>query len=195
MNNLFLIFLSAFLINNVILMRFLGLCPFFGVSKEIKTATSMGMSVIFVMTLATVITWFLYNYVLVPLNLIYLRTVVFILVIASLVQFLELFFKKQLPALYSALGIFLPLITTNCVILGVAFLTIDNKFNLIEGIVFAISNGLGFLFAIILMGAIRERLEIAPIPRALKGLPIAFIVAALMGIAFLGFSGFLGLSI
>jgi electron transport complex protein RnfA len=195
MDNLFLIFLSAFLVNNIILMKFLGLCPFFGVSRQMKTAASMGMSVIFVMTLATAITWFLYQYVLEPLDLIYLRTVVFILVIASLVQFLELFFKKQLPALYSALGIFLPLITTNCAILGVAFLNIDNDFNLLSGIVFAISSGLGFLLAIVLIGSIRERLENAPIPEPLKGLPISFVIAALMGLAFLGFSGFLGLSL
>ncbi len=195
MDNLFLIFLSAFLVNNIVLMKFLGLCPFFGVSRQMKTATSMGVSVIFVMTLATVITWFLYQYILMPLNLIYLRTVVFILVIASLVQFLELFFKKQLPALYSALGIFLPLITTNCAILGVAFLNIDNNFNLMSGIVFAISSSLGFLLAIVLIGSIRERLENAPIPEPLKGLPISFVIAALMGLAFLGFSGFLGLSL
>lgn len=195
MDNLFLIFLSAFLVNNIVLMKFLGLCPFFGVSRQMKTAGSMGVSVIFVMTLATAITWFLYQYILTPLNLIYLRTVVFILVIASLVQFLELFFKKQLPALYSALGIFLPLITTNCAILGVAFLNIDNSFNLISGIVFAISSGLGFLLAIVLIGSIRERLENAPIPEPLKGLPISFVAAALMGLAFLGFSGFLGLSL
>ena len=195
MDNIFLIFLSAFLVNNIILMKFLGLCPFFGVSREMKTASSMGMSVIFVMTIATVITWFLYQYILLPLDLIYLRTVVFILVIASLVQFLELFFKKQLPGLYSALGIFLPLITTNCAILGVAFLNIDNDFGLISGIVFAISSGLGFLLAIVLIGSIRERLEIAPIPESLKGLPISFIVAALMGLAFLGFAGFMGLSL
>jgi electron transport complex protein RnfA len=176
-------------------MKFLGLCPFFGVSRQMETATSMGISVIFVMTLATAITWALYEYVLLPLDLVYLRTVVFILVIASLVQFLELFFRKQLPALYSALGIFLPLITTNCAILGVAFLNIDNNFNLISGIVFAISSGLGFLLAIVLIGSIRERLENAPIPESLKGLPISFVLAALMGLAFLGFSGFLGLSL
>lgn len=195
MDNLFLIFLSAFLVNNIVLMKFLGLCPFFGVSRQIKTAVPMGLSVIFVMTLATVITWFLYQYILLPLNLIYLRTVVFILVIASLVQFLELFFRKQLPGLYSALGIFLPLITTNCAILGVAFLNIDNDFNLISGIVFALSSGLGFLLAIALIGSIRERMENAPVPEPLKGLPISFIVAALMGLAFLGFSGFFGLSL
>ena len=195
MDNIFLIFLSAFLVNNIVLMKFLGLCPFFGVSREMKTASSMGISVIFVMTLATMITWFLYQYILLPLNLIYLRTVIFILVIASLVQFLELFFKKQLPALYSALGIFLPLITTNCAILGVAFLNIDNNFSLISGIVFAISSGTGFLLAIVLIGSIRERLENAPIPEPLKGLPISFVIAALMGLAFLGFTGFLGLSL
>jgi len=195
MDNVFLIFLSAFLVNNIVLMKFLGLCPFFGVSREMKTAGSMGISVIFVMTLATVITWFLFQYILMPLNLIYLRTVVFILVIASLVQFLELFFKKQLPGLYSALGIFLPLITTNCAILGVAFLNIDNNFTLISGIVFAVSSGLGFLLAIVLIGSIRERLENAPIPESLKGLPISFVTAALMGLAFLGFAGFLGLSL
>jgi electron transport complex protein RnfA len=195
MDNLFLIFLSAFLVNNIVLMKFLGLCPFFGVSRQMETAASMGISVIFVMTLATVITWVLYQYILIPLDLIYLRTVVFILVIASLVQFLELFFRKQLPALYSALGIFLPLITTNCAILGVAFLNIDNNFNLISGIVFAISSGLGFLLAIVLIGSIRERLENAPIPESLKGLPISFVLAALMGLAFLGFAGFLGLSL
>jgi len=195
MDNVFLIFLSAFLVNNIVLMKFLGLCPFFGVSREMKTATSMGISVIFVMTLATAITWFLFQYILMPLNLIYLRTVVFILVIASLVQFLELFFKKQLPGLYSALGIFLPLITTNCAILGVAFLNIDNNFTLISGIVFAVSGGLGFLLAIVLIGSIRERLENAPIPESLKGLPISFVTAALMGLAFLGFAGFLGLSL
>ncbi|MCK4528995.1 electron transport complex subunit RsxA, partial [candidate division WOR-3 bacterium] len=141
MDNLFLIFLSAFLVNNIVLMRFLGLCPFFGVSSKIETGVGMGMSVIFVMTLSTIITWFLYHYVLVPLDLLFLRTVVFILVIASLVQFLELLFKKHLPALYSALGIFLPLITTNCAILGVAFLNIDNAFGLLPSIVFAISGG------------------------------------------------------
>lgn len=193
--SLFLLFISAFLVNNIVLMRFLGLCPFFGVSSKIETAIGMGMSVIFVMTLSTIITWFLYRYILIPFDLIYLRTVVFILVIASLVQFLELFFKKQIPGLYSALGIFLPLITTNCAILGVAFLNIDSDFGLISSIVFAISSALGFLLALVLIAGIRERLEIAPIPDALKGLPISFITAALMALAFLGFSGFMGLSL
>lgn len=193
--SLFLLFLSAFLVNNIVLMRFLGLCPFFGVSSKIETAFGMGMSVIFVMTLSTIITWFLYRYILVPLDLIYLRTVAFILVIASLVQFLELFFKKQVPGLYSALGIFLPLITTNCAILGVAFLNIDSDFGLLSSVVFAISSATGFLLALVLIAGIRERLENAPIPEALKGLPISFITAALMALAFLGFLGFMGLSL
>lgn len=195
MGNLFLIFLSAFLVNNIVLMKYLGLCPFFGVSSKLKTAVPMGFSVIFVMTLSTIITWFIYRYALVPLELVYLRTVVFILVIASLVQFLELFFQKKVPGLYSALGIFLPLITTNCAILGVAFLNIDNDFGLLSSIVFALSSGIGFLLAISIIGAIRERLRNAPIPEPLKGLPITFVAAALMGLAFLGFSGFLGLSL
>jgi electron transport complex protein RnfA len=176
-------------------MKFLGLCPFFGVSSKIETAIGMGMSVIFVMTLSTIITWVLYHYILVPFELVYLRTVVFILVIASLVQFLELFFKKQIPGLYSALGIFLPLITTNCAILGVAFLNINSDFGLLSSIVFAVSSAVGFLLALVLIAGIRERLESAPIPEALKGLPISFITASLMALAFLGFSGLLGLSL
>jgi len=193
--SLFLLFIAALTVNNIVLMKFLGLCPFFGVSSKIETAIGMGMSVIFVMTLSTIITWVLYHYILVPFELVYLRTVVFILVIASLVQFLELFFKKQIPGLYSALGIFLPLITTNCAILGVAFLNINSGFGLLSSIVFAVSSAVGFLLALVLIAGIRERLESAPIPEALKGLPISFITASLMALAFLGFSGLLGLSL
>jgi electron transport complex protein RnfA len=193
--SLFLLFIAALTVNNIVLMKFLGLCPFFGVSSKIETAIGMGMSVIFVMTLSTIITWVLYHYILVPFELVYLRTVVFILVIASLVQFLELFFKKQIPGLYSALGIFLPLITTNCAILGVAFLNINSDFGLLSSIVFAVSSAAGFLLALVLIAGIRERLESAPIPEALKGLPISFITASLMALAFLGFSGLLGLSL
>jgi electron transport complex protein RnfA len=193
--SLFLLFIAALTVNNIVLMKFLGLCPFFGVSSKIETAIGMGMSVIFVMTLSTIITWVLYHYILVPFELVYLRTVVFILVIASLVQFLELFFKKQIPGLYSALGIFLPLITTNCAILGVAFLNINSDFGLLSSIVFAVSSAVGFLLALVLIAGIRERLESAPIPEALKGLPISFITASLMALAFLGFSGLLGLSL
>lgn len=192
---LFLIFLSALLVNNIILMRFLGLCPFFGVSNKIDTAVGMGMAVIFVMTLASVITWIIYQYILTPLNLVYLRTAAFILVIASLVQFIELFLKKSVPGLYSALGIYLPLITTNCAILGVAFLNIDYHYTIIQTIVYSIGVSLGFTLALVLMAGLRERIEMAPVPEPFKGLPIAFVTASLMALAFLGFAGLLGLSI
>ncbi len=194
-NNLFLLFLGAFLVNNIILMRFLGLCPFFGVSNKIDTAIGMGMAVIFVMTLSSVITWIIFEYILIPLNLVYLRTATFILVIASLVQFIELFMKKSVPGLYSALGIYLPLITTNCAILGVAFLNIDYHHTIIQTIVYSIGVSFGFTLALVLMAGLRERIEIAPVPEAFKGLPIAFVTASLMALAFLGFAGLLGLSI
>jgi len=194
-NNLLLLFLGAFLVNNIILMRFLGLCPFFGVSNKIDTATGMGMAVIFVMTLSSVITWIIFEYILIPLNLVYLRTAAFILVIASLVQFIELFMKKSVPGLYSALGIYLPLITTNCAILGVAFLNIDYHHTIIQTIVYSIGVSFGFTLALVLMAGLRERIDLAPVPEAFKGLPIAFITASLMALAFLGFAGLLGLSI
>ncbi|RKZ24097.1 electron transport complex subunit RsxA [bacterium] len=193
--DLFLLFLAAFLVNNIVLLRFLGLCPFFGVSSKLETAIGMSMAVIFVMTLSSIITWLLYNYILVPLHLVYLRTATFILVIASLVQFTELFLKKSAPALYKALGIFLPLITTNCAILGVAFLNIDYGHSIIQTIVYAIGVALGFMLALVLMAGIRERIEFAPIPKPFKGLPIAFILASLMALAFLGFVGLFGLSL
>ncbi|RKZ25631.1 electron transport complex subunit RsxA [bacterium] len=193
--DLFLLFLAAFLVNNIVLLRFLGLCPFFGVSSKLETAIGMSMAVIFVMTLSSIITWLLYNYILVPLHLVYLRTATFILVIASLVQFTELFLKKSAPALYKALGIFLPLITTNCAILGVAFLNIDYGHSIIQTIVYAIGVALGFMLALVLMAGIRERIEFAPIPKPFRGLPIAFILASLMALAFLGFVGLFGLSL
>lgn len=192
---LFLLFLAAFLVNNIVLLRFLGLCPFFGVSSKLETAIGMSMAVIFVMTFSSIITWLLYNYILLPLNLVYLRTATFILVIASLVQFTELFLKKSVPALYRALGIFLPLITTNCAILGVAFLNIDYGHSIIQTIVYAVGVAFGFMLALILMAGIRERIEFAPIPKAWRGLPIAFILASLMALAFLGFVGLFGLSL
>lgn len=190
---LFLLFLSAFLVNNIILMKFLGLCPFFGISTKLDTSMGMGLSVMFVMVLSTIITWVIYHFVLVPLNIVYLRTATFILVIATLVQFLEIYFKKSIPVLYSALGIFLPLITTNCTILGVAFLNIDYGHNIIQCIIYAIGVSAGFTLAILMMASVRMRLETAPIPEPLKGLPIAFITASLMALAFLGFKGLLGL--
>lgn len=189
-----LIFLGAFLVNNIILMRFLGLCPFFGVSTAVETATGMGMAVVFVMTLAAWITWILFNVVLVPLDLVFLRTAVFILTIASLVQLVEMFLKKSYKALYNALGIYLPLITTNCAILGVTFLNIDNNFSLLDGTVFALGTGFGFTLVIITFAAIRERLDMAPVNPSFKGYPISFIAAGLMALAFLGFSGLFGLT-
>jgi len=193
MKNPALIFLGAFLINNIVLMRFLGLCPFFGVSTAVETATGMGMAVIFVMTLASWITWIVFNVVLLPLNLVFLRTAVFILTIASLVQLVEMFLKKYYRTLYTAMGIYLPLITTNCAILGITFLNIDNKFNFLNATVFAIGTGIGFMVVMITFAAIRERLDLAPINPSLKGYPISFIAAGLMALAFLGFSGLFGL--
>lgn len=193
MKNPALIFLGAFLINNIVLMRFLGLCPFFGVSTAVETATGMGMAVIFVMTLASWITWIVFNVILLPLNLVFLRTAVFILTIASLVQLVEMFLKKYYRTLYTAMGIYLPLITTNCAILGITFLNIDNKFNFLNATVFAIGTGIGFMVVMITFAAIRERLDLAPINPSLKGYPISFIAAGLMALAFLGFSGLFGL--
>ncbi len=194
MKNPALIFLGAFLVNNIVLMRFLGLCPFFGVSTAVETATGMGIAVIFVMTLAAWITWIVFHFILLPFNLVFLRTALFILTIASLVQLVEMFLKRHYRALYSAMGIYLPLITTNCAILGITFLNIDNRFNFLNGTVFAIGTGLGFTLVIITFAAIRERLDLAPINPSLKGYPISFIAAALMALAFLGFSGLFGLT-
>ncbi len=189
-----LIFLAAFLVNNIVLMRFLGLCPFFGVSNAVETATGMGMAVIFVMTLASWITWIVYHGILLPFDLVFLRTAVFILTIASLVQLVEMFLKKSYRTLYNALGIYLPLITTNCAILGVTFLTIDNKFDFLDSTIFSIGTGLGFMVVMITFAAIKERLDLAPINPSIKGYPISFIAAGLMALAFLGFSGLFGLT-
>jgi electron transport complex protein RnfA len=194
MKNPALIFLGAFLVNNIVLMRFLGLCPFFGVSNAVETATGMGMAVIFVMTIASWITWIVYHGILLPFDLVFLRTAVFILTIASLVQLVEMFLKKSYRTLYNALGIYLPLITTNCAILGVTFLAIDNKFNFLNSTIFSIGTGLGFMVVMITFAAIRERLDLAPINPSIKGYPISFIAAGLMALAFLGFSGLFGLT-
>ncbi len=189
---LLVILFSAMIANNIILIRFLGLCPFFGVSNKVETSISMGLAVLFVMALATTVSWVIYYYVLLPLDLIFLRTVFFILVIASLVQLVEIFMKKSFPVLYRALGVYLPLITTNCAILGTAFLTVDYKYNLIESVVFAVGVSLGFTLAIVMFASMRERLETAPIPEALKGYPIIFILASLMSLSFMGFAGMFG---
>ncbi len=189
---LFAIALAAILINNVILKRFLGLCPFLGVSKQLDAALGMGMAVVFVMTMASIVTFGIYYYVLVPFDIQYLRTIAFILVIAALVQFVEMVIEKTSPGLYRALGIYLPLITTNCAVLGVAVLNIDSSYGFVEMVVHSFSAGLGFTIALLLMAGIRERLDLADIPQSLRGVPIAFIVAGLMAIAFQGFSGLAG---
>ena len=189
-DSLFLIIISTIFINNFVLSRFLGLCPFLGVSRNLDSAFGMGMAVIFVMTIASFVTWPIYHLVLVPCGITYLRTIVFILVIASLVQFVELVLNKAAPALYQALGIFLPLITTNCAILGVAVLNIDDELTLIESLVQGLSAGIGFTLALVLMAGIRQRLELGKVPESLRGVPIALVCAGLMSIAFLGFAGF-----
>lgn len=193
--NLLQISIGAIFIQNFILSRFLGLCPFMGVSKKISTASGMGMAVIFVMTVASMFTWSINNFILKEFEVVYLQTIVFILVIASLVQLVEMILRKYSPVLYDSLGVFLPLITTNCAILGVAVLnTGDNPFTgasygFIESTVNGIMSGVGFLLALVLMAGIREKLELADIPKPLEGLPITFIAAGLMAMAFLGFSG------
>lgn len=183
------------LVNNIILIRFLGLCPFFGVSNKIETSISMGLAVIFVMTLATAVSWTIYHGILVPLNLVFLRTAFFILIIASLVQLVEMFLKKTSPTLYRALGIYLPLITTNCGILAIAFLNIDFEYSFVEGIIFAVGASIGFTIAIVIFASLRERLEEAPIPDSFKGYPISFILASLLSLAFMGFAGMFGLQL
>jgi electron transport complex protein RnfA len=187
--NLFALFITAIFINNFIFSKFLGICPFLGVSKKVGTAAGMGVAVIFVITLASAATWLVYNYILVPLDLAYLYNIAFILIIASLVQFVDMFIKKSSPSLYQALGVFLPLITTNCAVLGVAVLNMESKYNFIQSLVNGIGAAIGFTISIVLMAGVRERLEKCPIPKPFQGFPIALITAGLMAIAFLGFSG------
>ena len=184
-----IIIISAVLVNNIVLMQFLGICPFLGVSKRISTAVGMAGAVAFVMVLATIVTYLIQHYILNRLGLAYLQTIAFILVIAALVQLVEIILKKASPALYQALGIFLPLITTNCAILGVAILTIQKEFYLIEGVVFAVSNAIGFGLALSIFAGIREHLDLQNIPNGLKGTPIALITAGILAMAFMGFSG------
>ncbi len=188
--SLFSISLSAILAENFILVKFLGICPFMGVSKKFDTALGMGVAVIFVMGLASAATWAVNEYLLLPYDLEYMQTVVFILVIAALVQFVEMFLQKALPALYQALGIYLPLITTNCAVLGVALLNIQNGYNFIESVVYGIMGGAGFTVAILLFSSVRERLEDCDCPKAFRGFPIALIAAGLLALSFMGFSGF-----
>ena len=181
--------LGAILTNNFIFSQFLGCCPFLGVSKKVDTAVGMGVAVTFVMGLASAVCFVVNKFILIPLDLAYMQTVAFILVIASLVQFIEMFLQKSMPSLYTALGVYLPLITTNCAVLGVVLLNVQNNYNFIESVVYGITGGLGFLLAIVLFASIRERLVFADYPKCWDGFPIALITAGLMALAFMGFSG------
>ena len=181
--------LGAILINNFIFSQFLGCCPFLGCSNKTDTATGMGIAVVFVMGLASAICWLIDNLILVPLGLEFLETLAFILVIAALVQLVEMFLKKSVPSLYSALGIYLPLITTNCAVLGVVLLNVQNNYNFIESVVYGITGGLGFMLAIVLFASVRERTEFSDYPECFEGFPICLVSAALVALAFMGFSG------
>lgn len=184
-----LFMVSCVLSNNFIFSRFLGCCPFLGVSNKVETAAGMGMAVTFVMGLASLFTWMVYNWILTPLNLKYLDTISFILVIAALVQFVEMFLKKSSPSLYKALGIYLPLITTNCAVLGVTVLNVSNQYDLLYSVLNGVFGALGFLLAIVLMAGVRERLETAKISKTFQGFSISLVIAGLMSVAFMGFSG------
>lgn len=184
-----LIFISAIFVNNIVLSQFLGICPFLGVSKKVDTAMGMGAAVAFVLTLATIVTFLLQQFVLVPLHIEYLQTISFILVIASLVQMVEIILKKISPPLYQALGIFLPLITTNCAVLGVAILVIQKQFSLIESVVYAFSTAIGFALALIVFAGLREQLALTNVPKGMQGMSIVLITAGLLSLAFMGFSG------
>lgn len=191
MKELMLIMISSALINNVVLSQFLGICPFLGVSKKTKTAASMGLAVVFVITLSSFVTSLIYQLILAPLNLTYLQTIVFILVIAALVQFVEMFLKKYSEGLYSALGVYLPLITTNCAVLGVALTNVQNDYNILTSTVNGFATAVGFTIGIVLLAGIRERIEGNDIPKSFQGSPIVLVTAGLMAIAFIGFSGIL----
>ena len=189
LSSILAISLGAILTNNFIFSQFLGICPFLGCSSKVDTATGMGLAVVFVMGLASAICWVIDNYILVPLNLAFLETLAFILVIAALVQLVEMFLKKSVPALYSALGIYLPLITTNCAVLGVVLLNVQNHYNFIESVLYGITGGVGFLVAIVLFATVRERTQFSEYPECFEGFPICLISAALVAMAFMGFSG------
>ncbi len=184
-----LIIISAIFVNNVMLAQFLGVCPFLGVSNKVSTSMGMSAAVVFVMTIASIVAYLIQYYVLVPLEIEYMQTIVFILVIAALVQMVEIVLKKVSPALYQALGIFLPLITTNCAVLGVALLLVQKEYNLLQSVTYAFSTAVGFGLALVIFAGIRERLELEDVPRALRGTPIALITAGILAMAFMGFSG------
>ncbi len=189
-SNLLVIFFSAVLINNFVMVKFLGICPFLGVSQKFETALGMGLAVTFVIGLASAVTWLFNEFILLPLGLEFLQTIAFILIIASLVQFVEMVLQKSSPGLYQALGVYLPLITTNCAVLGVALINVQEKYDFISAVVNGVGAALGFTVAIVLFSGIRERLAGAPIGRAWRGFPIALVTAGLLSIAFMGFSGF-----
>lgn len=189
MGDFILLMISAILVNNILLIRFLGNCPFLGVSRSMDTATGMGLAVIFVLTLAGTITWFVHNYILAPLGIEYLRTIAFILVIATLVQFVEMVVQKTAPPLYEALGIFLPLITTNCAVFGVAIININEGYDLITSIFFSFASACGFALALVLMAGMRERFALVKIPKPFEGTSIGLITAGLIALAFSGFIG------
>ena len=185
----FAIIIGAIFVNSVVLAQFLGICPFLGVSSKVETSLGMGAAVTFVMALTSVVAWSIQTYVLVPLGIEYMQTIVFILVIAALVQMVEIMLKKVSPSLYQALGIFLPLITTNCAVLGVAILMISKEFNLLQSIVYSVATAIGFALALVLFAGIRERLELEDVPKAVQGVPVALITAGILAMAFMGFSG------
>ena len=185
----FAIIIGSIFVNNVVLAQFLGICPFLGVSSKVETSMGMGAAVTFVMAMSAVVTWLLQTYILVPLGIEYMQTIVFILVIAALVQMVEIVLKKVSPSLYQALGIFLPLITTNCAVLGVAILMIQKEFSLLQGLVYNVSTALGFALALVIFAGLRERIEFEEAPKAFQGVPIALITASILAMAFMGFSG------
>jgi electron transport complex protein RnfA len=186
---LLLIIIASSIVNNVVLSQFLGICPFLGVSKKIDTAAGMGGAVIFVIAISSFVTGLIYKFILVPTGFVYLQTIVFILVIAALVQFVEMFLKKNVPSLYKALGVYLPLITTNCAVLGVALNNVTNGYNILQGVVYGVGTAIGFTIAIVIMAGIREKIEYNDIPEPFKGTAIVLVTASLMAIAFTGFSG------
>lgn len=185
----FVIIIGSIFVNNIVLSRFLGICPFLGVSSKVETSLGMGGAVTFVMAIASAVTYIVQQYILVPFGIEYMQTITFILIIAALVQMVEIILKKVSPALYQALGIFLPLITTNCAVLGVAILFVQNNYNLLESVIFAISNAIGFTLALVLFAGLRERLELSNVPNLMKGMPIALVTASILAMAFMGFAG------
>ena len=187
--SIFALIIGAIFVNNVVLAQFLGICPFLGVSKDVKSSLGMGGAVLFVMLLATLVTFLIYKYLLMPFNLVYLQTIAYILVIAALVQMVEIVLKKIAPALYQTLGVFLPLITTNCAVLGVAILVIQKEMNLLQSIIYSASIAVGFTIALVIFAGLREQMDLTGVPKGMKGVPIALVTAGILAMAFMGFGG------